>query len=367
MTKKAMDEGIVVKEGSTMKKKLIKMISTALAAILTAGLLAGCGQSEENALRDLDTDSYVTLCDYQNLSVSVEPITITDEELLYNVVESYSGYATLENSGITDRAVTEGDTVNIDYVGRQSGEAFNGGTASGAFLIIGSDQYIDGFEDGLNGVRPGETVVLPLKFPEDYGVPSLAGSEVEFTVTVNYIMELRDETVASIGLRDVGTVDEFRQYVYDRIYANKKKEYDSNVRKAIVRTLLEQCIYEELPETILESNKEYVYSVLNSMAPYGLSAEAYAQSVYQTDAETYVSGYAAELTKQDITIQAIANHENLTVGDKELKKTLGQYAEDAGYSTVDEYLRGVSMEEYRNYIMTEKVMDYLVEHTTVNN
>lgn len=347
--------------------KKIRIASAVLTAVITAGFLAGCGQSEKNALRDLDTDSYVTLCDYQNLSVSVEPITITEEELLLDMLENYCRYSTIENSGITDRAVTDGDTVNIDYVGRQNGEAFDRGTASGAFLLIGSDSYIDGFEDGLIGVRPGETVVLELTFPEDYINSSFAGEEVEFTVTVNYIMELRDEVIASMGLENVGTVDEYRQYRYDRIYAGREPDYNNNLKGAIVQELLKQCTYGELPEVLLESNKEFAYSIINSAAAYGLDAETYAQTIYHMDAETYVNEYSANLTKQDITLQAIANREGLNIGNKELKETLKQYAKEAGFSTVEEYLGDISMEEYRNFIMEEKVMDYLVDHTTVNN
>ena len=138
-----------------MKKKFTGFLT----AVLAVGLLTGCGQGrEENALRDLETDSYVTLCDYQNMSVSVDPVTVSDSERDNYVMDAYSRYATLENSGITDRAAVEGDTVNIDYEGKIDDVAFDGGSASGAFLVLGSDSYIDGFEEGLTGVRPGDTV-----------------------------------------------------------------------------------------------------------------------------------------------------------------------------------------------------------------
>ncbi|MCM1543176.1 MAG: trigger factor [Blautia sp.] len=338
-----------------------------LAMFLAAGLLAGCGQSrEENALRDLKTDSYVTLCDYQNMSVSVEPITVTDEERDLSVMEAYSGFATLENSGITDRAAVDGDTVNIDYVGKRDGVAFDGGTASGAFLVLGSDSYIDGFEDGLVGVRPGETVDLNLAFPENYGNTELAGQEVVFTVTVNYIVELRDEVAAAMGLENVSTVAELQQYYYDRIYASREQSYERNVMGAIMTALFDQCTYGEMPEAILESNKAYVRGVVNSAAAYGLDADTYTNTFFGMDSETYINNYATELTKQDITLQAIANQEDLNVSDKELKETLQQYAEDAGAGTVEEYLGDNSAEEYRNAIMMEKVMDYLMEHTKIN-
>ena len=335
--------------------------------LLAAGLLAGCGQSrEENALRDLNTDSYVTLCDYQNMSISVEPVTVTDSERDLNVMEAYSRFSTLENSGITDRAAADGDTVNIDYVGRQDGVAFDGGTASGAFLVLGSDSYIDGFEDGLIGVRPGETVELDLSFPEDYGNTELAGQAVAFTVTINYIVELRDEVVATMGLENVSTVAELQQYIYNRLYAQKESEYIGNVKNAIMAKLFEQCTYGELPEDIMESNKAYVSGIVNSAAAYGLDADTYTYTFFGMDSETYINNYAEMLTKQDITLQAIANKENLNISDKELKATLEQYAKEAGASTVEEFLGGISAEEYRNAIVTEKAMDYLMEHVQIN-
>lgn len=346
-----------------MKKK----ITGILIALLAVGLFAGCGQGrEENALRDLKTDSYVTLCDYENLSINVEPLEVTDPERDLYVMEAYSRFATLENSGITDRAAADGDTVNIDYVGKRDGEAFDGGTASGAFLVLGSDSYIDGFEDGLIGVRPGETVDLDLSFPENYDNRDLAGQAVVFTVTVNYIVELRDAVAASMGLENVSTVAELQQYVYDRVYASKEPDYDSSVKNAIMTELFAQCTYGELPEVILENNKAYVRGIVNSAAAYGLDAETYTNTFFGMDSETYINNYATELTKQDITLQAIANQEDLNVSDKELKSTLEQYAKETGADSVEAYLGDNSAEEYRNAIMMEKVMNYLMEHTQIN-
>lgn len=343
-----------------------RTIKGILAVLLAAGLLAGCGQSrEENALRDLKTDEYVTLCDYQNLSVSVEPVAVTDEERDLGVMEAYSRFSTLENSGITDRAAADGDTVNIDYVGKMGGEAFEGGTASGAFLVLGSGSYIEGFEDGLMGVRPGETVELELAFPQDYNNTKLAGQAVVFTVTINYIVELRDAVVAAMGLENVSTVAELQQYMFDRIYADKESKYTDNVKNAIMAALFEQCAYAELPEAVLENNKAYVNGIVNSAAAYGLDADTYTNTFFGMDAETYINNYAEMLTKQDITLQAIANQEDLNVNDKELKSTLEQYAKETGASTVEEYLGGNSAEEYRNSIMMEKVMDYLMEHVQI--
>ncbi|MGI6117648.1 MAG: FKBP-type peptidyl-prolyl cis-trans isomerase [Bilifractor sp.] len=86
-------------------------------------------------------------------------------------------------------AVEDGDKVNIDYTGYLDGEEFEGGSTegNGTDLEIGSNTYIDGFEEGIIGHKTGETFDLNLTFPEDYGQSDLAGKDVTFTVTINGI------------------------------------------------------------------------------------------------------------------------------------------------------------------------------------
>lgn len=101
---------------------------------------------------------------------------------------------------VTEGTVEEGDTANIDYEGKLHGEAFEGGTAKEYGSEIGSGTFIPGFEDGLVGVKIGDTVDLPLTFPENY-TEELAGKDVVFTVTVNSVKrmpELTDDLVNQI-------------------------------------------------------------------------------------------------------------------------------------------------------------------------
>lgn len=133
-------------------------------------------------IQDLDIDTYITLADYKNMKVSVTRPEVTDE-----AIESYVNSELLVGS-ITDRAVQESDVVNIDFEGKKDGVAFAGGSGQGYQLEIGSGGFIPGFEEGLIGVMPGETVNLNLSFPEGYrNNPDLAGQEVVFTVKVNDI------------------------------------------------------------------------------------------------------------------------------------------------------------------------------------
>ena len=157
-----------------------------IAVFLLAGLLAGCGQEPEvtnSNLSEMNVDKYVTLGDYSNISISVEPVEVQQSQWDELTLAVYQSYVTAENGGVTNRAVEEGDIVIIDYAGKKDGVAFEGGTASNANLTIGSGRFIDGFEEGLIGVIPGETVDLNLAFPDDFRNEELAGQPVVFTVT----------------------------------------------------------------------------------------------------------------------------------------------------------------------------------------
>jgi len=132
-------------------------------------------------------------------------VTVYKPEAEDEDIEQYINDALLKGY-ITDRAVENGDVVNLDYEGKKDGVAFEGGTAKGYDLEIGSGLFIPGFEEKLVGVMPGETVDLDLTFPEGYDEPSLAGQPVVFTVTVNGIAEsisyadVTDADLARLGL-----------------------------------------------------------------------------------------------------------------------------------------------------------------------
>ena len=224
-----------------MKKK-----TAGLAAVfLTVGMLAACGESTETNqdLKQMKVDKYVTLGDYSNLSVSVAPAAVDGEQWDELLLAVYQGGVTADNGGITDRAVETGDTVLIDYEGKKDGVAFAGGTAKNANLTIGSHRFIDGFEDGLVGVMPGETVDLNLTFPEGYDNAELDGQDVVFTVTVHCILpgadEMEDAVVASLEIEEVGTVEELRQYVYDYLMEQAEVNYTYSVKDALISELMD--------------------------------------------------------------------------------------------------------------------------------
>lgn len=339
--------------------------------LLAFVLLAGCGAEEDKLLdgkplNEMDVEKYVTLGDYTDLAVSVEPASAVDEDYLEQVVLSvYNGYVTAED-GITDRAVQIGDTVNIDYEGRKDGVAFAGGTAAGASLTIGSGKFIAGFEDGLVGVMPGETVDLDLTFPEGYGNADLDGQAVVFTVTVNFILpgsfaEMKDSVVPYIGIEGVNTVEELRQDAYDYLYSAAEEDYKARLMYAIIDEVIARSTFTQSVDDLIEQQKQDLTAELEYVAAANsTTADLFTYYYYGMNAEEFVSFYAETGVKQNLILQAIANRENLNVTDEEMDSLLEEYALDAGYGSVEELLGNTTKEDVRHNLMTDNVLEFLM-------
>lgn len=193
-----------------------KKFSAILGAVLCASILVtGCGNqtdaNHENSKDDTkmviatlpdfpeypvyDALDCVTLNDYDDMAVSVSLLSkddITDEQ-----VRKAAEY-NMPSDDVTDGEVQTGDTVIIDYVGKVDGKEFEGGSAEDQSLTIGSGRFIDGFEDGVIGMKVDETKDLKLTFPEDYGKEDLNGKDVVFTVTVHSISRKRELNDANV-------------------------------------------------------------------------------------------------------------------------------------------------------------------------
>lgn len=364
-----------------MKKKLILGLCAAFLCVC----LAGCGSGKDNEsgtgtgslqggnagettprvnLNEMTVTDYVTLGEYKGVAVTVASVETQLEDLVW---QEYCSHTAMDNGSVTDRAVENGDTVNIDYVGKKDGVAFDGGAASGAFLTIGSHTFISGFEEGLVGVMPQETVDLNLTFPENYGNAELAGAQVVFTVTVNYIVaEMTDEIIAGFGAEDYSSVEQLREYVRDNHYEELQENHDSNLEYAVLQTVLENCIFEELPEVLL---KQYRQDMVNSMeaaaSMYGLDGETLANYLYGMSLEDTANILAEMSVRQALAFWAIADAEGLGISDDALQTRMEQYAEEVGAQGVEELLQETDKEVYREAFLSEDVIDFLVENAVV--
>lgn len=350
-----------------------------LLAVLTTFLLAGCGMKEEDMkyLKDFDPSKYVTLGDYKNMNITIKKNEVTDED-----VDSYINYLLAANESyvdITDRDVAQnGDVANIDYVGKKDGVAFDGGTATGFDLDLGSGVFIDGFEDGVVGMKVGETKELNLTFPETYSNEELAGADVVFTVTLNAIKEavipeLTDEYVKSLD-NGLATVEEYKADIRKTMEDSYASSRESEIEQAITDKLLEEATINGAPsgfvtrltDTVV---KEITETANNAGVEPGLVAAYY----YGVSEDNYVEGLKTfvndNLLPNYLVFGAVASAEGIKVTDQDIDDDIQRMIdENAATITVEEYKKDFTeddLESYREYLLITKAMDMLKQSVTV--
>lgn len=153
-----------------------------------------------------------------------------------------------------ERAAADGDQVNIDFVGTKDGEEFEGGSAQGHNLVLGSGSMIPGFEEALVGLSAGEEKVVPLTFPEDYQAEELQGAAVEFKVTVNTVSEkvlpeLNKEFYAKFGVEKGGKT-QFRKDVKANMVRELGQAVKNKTKSQVMDALLENHKI-ELPKALV--------------------------------------------------------------------------------------------------------------------
>jgi len=321
-----------------MKKKLLSF----MAIMMVGCMLVGCGKEKPNtgaedpieateAVQVTLDEAKVTLGEYKGIVVDIPAVSVEQSSVDLMVANAYNSAVTAENGGITNRAVADGDTANIDYVGKKDGVAFEGGTAEGYNLAIGSGRFIDGFEEGLVGVMPGQTVDLNLTFPENYGNEELNGAAVVFTVTVNYILpteeDWQDSVVSSLGIEGVNTIQELRDYAYNYAYESAMEDYNITIQNSVLRDVLDSCTFTNIPRQYIENYTSVANNMIEqNAAAYGMDAESFCNTYYSMTLAEFVENYSQETAKQEIVLNEIAKNENLTVTDEELDDFLALFA-----------------------------------------
>ncbi len=353
-----------------MKKNRHKKIVNIMAGAAMTLLLVGCGASDaDKELKDMNVDKYVSLGTYKGLEISVDPVVVDDAQVDSLMQSAVQSYISADNGGITDRAVAMGDTINLDYSGKRDGVAFDGGTAQNQSLGIGSGSFIPGFEEGLVDVMPGETVDVPLSFPEDYWNEDLAGAEVVFTVTVNYIYpeEVPEDVIASMEIEGVTNAAEFRQYVYDYLYDTAENNRKVQMENTVLAQFIDGCVFQEFPDKLVKKYEDLTKENIERQASqYGMDAESFVSTYYYQTLDEFVKAQGLESLKQDIALQAVANLENLNVDDEELNNNLLEYATQSGIETVEEFIGDTPLEMYRAYFMTENVLNFLTDNAVIS-
>ena len=373
-----------------MKKKLL---ATLLAVSMVMSLCA-CNSEKENGAaettettetakagavssKDYNPDEYVTVGDYSGLEVTVDVVNYTDadvESQFNEEVEYYVEYSDLFTYTELDKTTVEdGDIVNIDYVGKKDGVAFDGGTAQGYKLEIGSGSFIEGFESGLIGHEVGETTTLNLTFPENYHSEDLAGAAVTFDVTIHSIMsrEMPEVTDALIAQMDLGfdTIAAYKEDIKSYLQESCDDTNTTERNTAVWEAVYAVCEVSNPPQELVDDLAATVKQNAEMYAQYyGVTLDEFittymGQTMEEFEAECQAS--AADNAKQKLAIAAIAKKAGITLSDEDVKAVAEAEYEEYGYETADELIESVGAGAYYDYILSEKVYEYLATCVTI--
>jgi trigger factor len=195
----------------------------------------------------------VTLKDFSKIKVTRPVADVSDKDVKKMIEQLRNQQAKFNKS---KKKATSGDQVNIDYVGTRDGEAFDGGSADGQDLILGSNSMIPGFEKGLEGLTGGEETILSLTFPDDYQSEDLQGASVEFAVKINQVSakklpKMDDEFFKLFGVEEGGE-ERFREEVQGNMERELRNATRTKIKNRLMNELFDQNPV-ELPSALIDN------------------------------------------------------------------------------------------------------------------
>ena len=362
-----------------MKKNLVRLVCLVLAGIMLLGCFAAftmeevepahdysAGLTEEGFFEGVTALDNVVLPDYTAYTIPEEATIATEDEINAKIEEIKSSFATNEKDVDTSREVKDGDYINIDYLGKIDGVAFEGGSTDGkgSDVTIGSGRFIPGFEDQIIGHKPGETFDITVTFPEDYGKEELNGKEAVFTITVNHfykavLPEITDDFIAE-NLKD------YYKDVADMKAQIAEDIVDADTKNFVWGKLMEETTVTTYPQQIHD------YEVAARKANIELNA-----SQWQLDVDTFLSYYGYEsmdayiedmaddikdYEKVYLTVQAVAEKEGWKVTEDDMKAYFDKMFGTEDYS---EYVSVYGEPYLKSIVMRDIMLTKLVEMAEV--
>lgn len=311
----------------------------------------------------VDVFPKVELNKYKDFNFKKVTVEISDadiEDALITLQERDMTYEPVENRD----TVQKGDVAVIDFEGKKDGIAFEGGSAKGFSLNIGSGHFIPGFEDGVVGMKKGETKDLNLTFPKEYNSAELAGKDVVFTVTVHEIKEKVKPKINDDFARDIDPNSKGLDDLKSKLKKGLQTEADKATQLEAFGQILEQIVKEnpfEVPYSFVkEQSDRLAFNAMNQFYQMGLNPEQVGIS-FEMMAQRYLA-QAEEQVKQAIVINEVAKLENIAVDEEDINKFLSFHAELQG-RTVEEIRKELEsqmqMEAVRNDVLGDKVYKFL--------
>lgn len=317
-----------------------------------------------------DSGSTLTLEGYKGIEVEeIESITV-DDDYIAEYIEYVLSESTMLES--VDREAGEGDFVNIDYVGSVDGVEFEGGTAEGYDLQLGSGTFIEGFEEQLLEAKAGDEVLVEVTFPTEYGNEDLAGQEAEFAVVVNEVKELAipeltDEFVTTVSYEST-TVEEYMEEVRYMLTMDAESARIEGMKSAVWTVFIDNAVVDTYPEKEIAAIKEKIEASVAAQADqYGMGLEDFvAGAGMDMDAfEVYLEDSAKQEYLMQEAVLFVANAEGLQLTEDEYDAEINTLITQAGYADIESVIEsGYTVEDLRLNVLTEIVVTWLTENAT---
>ena len=352
-------------------KSLKKKCSMIMMLGLTALSLWGCGS--------INPDKYVTLGNYETLTVQVDRYTYTEEDLqqfveyeLINYVEVLDLY---EYQTISANTVAADSLVNIDYVITSDGEAVESSAVQGEHYAMDAENYIN--MDELIGKSVGETVVIDFSATEEealyFGIMDPEEHELLMLVTINAIETRQmpafdDGLIARMNLEGgITTMDQFKETF--RVYLQDSCDSQNQTAKetAVWDAVYNICEVEEPPEELVnrfyEQRKQDFIDYASILEDQGMdTAEAEAEAAYLDD---IILELAKEEAKVELVYLAIAKKEGIKISDKQLTDAAEEEYQSYGYESAQAMIDDIGEEEYRSQVLRREVLERLSSTVTI--
>ena len=349
-----------------------------IALVMIVGLMAGCGKKETEVVPyDYDLNEYVKVGEYHDLPFVKQIPDITDEDVDNEINSRLQNAAKVENS--TTGIVEDGDTINIAFAGKIDGELFDGGSSESYDLTVGTTPMIDGFVEGLVGKNIGETVILDLKFPDEYHSADVAGKPVVFEVTINSkktttVPEFNDEFVKENS--EFETTEEYKANVKEVLTEQTQEQLDAAVKDALWQIILNDSEVIQYPESELATANGVADSMeadyKNQATLYGMDWKTFLSVLMQTDEEGFAQmkeDYARSMVLSNMVLYKMSRDENVSVSQSEFEQKAKDILATSSFteeSFATSY--GMSIFEYaeangwKESFLLEKLMDKVLEY-----
>lgn len=325
------------------------------------------GLDENGKWEGVTAKDYVEKLDVKGMKVPAGDVAVTDDNVQQQVETELSALST--TAQVKDRAVVNGDSVNIDYVGSVDGVAFSGGdtAGAGADVTAGATNYIDDFLEQLIGHTPGESFDINVTFPDVYeNNPDLAGKDAVFATTINYITEtatpeLTDALVAENFAESKGwnTVAEMKAGIRTELERTKLEAYFENYLRTEVTV-------KSVPEIIVTQQEKMILDYYKQYADYsGMEVEEFLSSYVGVATEEELIASNKEQNTQTATfyllVQAIAEDAGINISEEDVQA----YFTELGNADISAYKEMYGMPYLKQGVMCQLVLDYLCENVVL--